>query len=114
MVLWIWLGMYGNGSQIGMTRIITGTVHQRILKGHHRAVSTKSCAAAPGTLIRRLYDPRTGSGNVRSHRIRLSGFVVPKMPRNPMHDSLFPLYPLLSGIWELRENFTAYDAVYVA
>ena len=95
-----WPGMRGNGSQTGMTRIITGTVHQRILKGHHRAVSTNSFGAVPGTLIRQLYDPRTGSGNVRSLGMRLSGFVVPN--------------PLLSRIWELRENLTAYDAVYVA
>ncbi len=77
-----WPAMCGNGLQTGMTSIIIRPVQSRTLKGH-RAVISKSGGAAPGAMIQPLYDQRSGAGSFRQGGVRLSGFGVPKTPRNP-------------------------------
>jgi predicted nucleic acid-binding protein len=53
-------------------------------------------------------------------RLALSGAITSSRAREALEDFvdlrivLYPHAPLLARVWELRQNLTAYDAVYVA
>ena len=90
----IWQEMCGNGSQTGMPRIITRTVHKRIRKGH-RAGRKKSYVAAPGPVLPRISGQRTGPGPIRRIEMRVAGFVAPKTPRNLLSFIFLPFFLLM-------------------
>lgn len=75
---WTWRGMCGNGSQIGMTKIIIRAVRTGIPQGQGReraAFFAAVAMAAAGTTCGR----RLASTMILTTRTTASGFVVPRL-----------------------------------
>ena len=84
-----WLGMCGNGSLTGMTRLITKSVKKRTLKGQKR-VRTKCSAEAPGSMLLGGCDHRTATSGIRRSGSSTWDFGVPGTPPNPLVFVLLP------------------------
>ena len=105
MALMIWLGMYLNGSQIGIEGNIIDPAPRRIPKALRLETAVFS-GAAPGRMINRSgSDQQSEFGRLRVAGLHISDFVVLKTLASPVSVSLFPFvfFPVETSRWDVYE-----------